>query len=88
MEIEKFKKELENICNIYSWNPSNIQLFAICKDVAELSASGREASKSDLENIILSHIKDVRFLALEGVDNTDLKMLLLLATKVSESGKK
>ena len=85
MALKEFKNALEKHSNIHRWSPSDAQLKKIALEIKARIASGQTINQSDLQGIITACVKDTVFVLFEGVDNADLKTLLLLATKVAES---
>ena len=84
MSLNEFKNELESKLLITEWSPSDEQLRSIANNIKQLGYSPR---KSDVEKAVLDVVGSYQGLVLEAIDNTDLKALLLLATKVLENDK-
>lgn len=82
MSLEKFKKELESALMITDWAPSIVELEEIAK---RLKAFRGEPSKSNIANIVHDVVGSYEEMCLEGVDNSDLTTLLLLATKTAST---
>ncbi|EJI1394756.1 hypothetical protein NDL37_004523 [Vibrio parahaemolyticus] len=78
MSLHKFKAELEATLLITKWSPTTDQLEEIVNRIKTLK--GR-AEKSDIARIVHDVVGSYECMCLEGVDNTDLTTLLLLATK-------
>lgn len=78
MSLQNLKKELESLLNITNWSPSDEQLGLIANRLRRLR--GRP-TKADVESIVLEVVGTYQCFFLEGVDNSDLTTLLLLATK-------
>lgn len=81
MEIIYFKKELETLLLITNWSPTEANLIEIACRIQKISDS---ASKHDIETIVSDVIGPYECMMMEGVDNTDLTTLLLLATKMAK----
>lgn len=78
MSIENLKKELEAVLLITKWEPTEKDLILISHKINSLQG---KVSKSDIEKIVLEVVGSYKCISLEGVDNTDLTTLLLMATK-------
>lgn len=78
MSTENLKKELEAVLSITKWEPTEKDLTLIAQKIENLR--GR-ASKSDIAKIVLEVVGPYKCIFLEGIDNTDLTTLLLMATK-------
>ena len=74
--LTDFKAELERTLRIVKWDPSERDLMTI----ARRAASTRSNSPADLTSIVVEVYPNARFLNLEGLDNSDLRTLLALAT--------
>lgn len=81
MSTENLKKELEAALLITNWSPSESELHEIARRIKSLSST---ASKTDIEKIVLDVVDSYECEAMEGVDNTDLTTLLLMATKTTK----
>ncbi|WP_027252545.1 hypothetical protein [Photobacterium halotolerans] len=81
MSITNLKRELEAALLITDWSPTEDELREIGNRIKKL---GRSASKTDIEKIVYDVVGSYECMALEGVDNTDLTTLLLLATKTTK----
>jgi hypothetical protein len=82
MSLDVLKKELEAALLITDWSPSTAEL----KEIAiRLKAFKGIPSKANIGNIVLEVVGSYEAMALEGVDNSDLTTLLLLATKTASS---
>ncbi|ELL0573397.1 hypothetical protein Q6U63_002724 [Vibrio fluvialis] len=82
MSIENLKKELEAALLITDWSPTEAELNEIARQMKSLGSS---ASKGDIEQIVYEVVGPYECMIMEGIDNTDLTTLLLLATKVTKS---
>ncbi|MBP6437605.1 MAG: hypothetical protein KA288_09425 [Paludibacteraceae bacterium] len=80
MNIMNFKKELEAVFLITDWSPTESNLHEITRRIKDLRST---ASKADVEKIIHDVVGPFERILMEGVDNTDLTTLLLMATKVT-----
>jgi hypothetical protein len=81
MSTENLKKELEAALLITNWSPSESELHEIARQIKSLSST---ASKTDIEKIVLDVVGSYECMSMEGVDNTDLTTLLLMATKTTK----
>ena len=82
MSIQLLKKELESALLITSWSPSDDQLRDIAQKLREFKG---KPNKVNISKVVLSDIESYESMMLEGVDNSDLTTLLLLATKTDTS---
>ncbi|MDX7792658.1 hypothetical protein SJS84_18335 [Aeromonas caviae] len=82
MSIQLLKKELESALLITSWSPSDDQLREIAQKLREFKG---KPNKANISKVVLSVIESYESMMLEGVDNSDLTTLLLLATKTDTS---
>jgi len=73
--IANFRAELENILVPHKWSPTRQQLDAI----AERVASEQPRGIASVGTIVCSVCPGTQLLAMEGTDNSDLRMLLSLA---------
>ena len=85
MSLKKLKNEIESALMITEWSPTESELKEILKRLKEFQG---EATKSNIENIVLNVVGSYKALSLEGEDNSDLTTLLLLATKMVPSDDK
>jgi len=81
MEIIYFKKELETLLLITNWSPTEANLIEIAGRIQKISDLG---SKHDIKTIVSDVIGPYECMMMEGIDNTDLTTLLLLATKMAK----
>ncbi|MFM8443328.1 MAG: hypothetical protein ACKN9W_08305 [Methylococcus sp.] len=79
MNIRTLKAELESALMITKWSPTDNQLFEIAKKLKDFKG---KPTKSNIEKIVLDVVGTYQGVMLEGVDNSDLTTLLMLATKV------
>ncbi len=82
MSLDILKKELEAELLITNWSPSRAELREIAKRLKEFDGT---PSKSNVELIVHDVIGAYEAMTLEGVDNSDLTTLLLLATRTASS---
>ncbi|EHJ9977319.1 hypothetical protein VPH80_004644 [Vibrio parahaemolyticus] len=82
MSLQILKKELESALLITSWSPSDADLKEIAKKLREFEG---QPNKGNISSIVLSVVGSYESILLEGVDNSDLTTLLLLATKTDAS---
>jgi len=81
MSTENLKKELEAALLITKWSPTERELHEIARRIKSLSSA---TSKADVEKIVLDVVGSYECVSMEGVDNTDLTTLLLMATKTTK----
>ncbi|MNJ24017.1 hypothetical protein D3C77_184210 [compost metagenome] len=84
-DLQELKLQLERICHISKWNPSNYQLLAIREDIRAIISSGGRPTASDVERLVARRVPNAIYAMLEGVDNSDLKALLLIALQATAS---
>ncbi len=82
MSLQILKKELESALLITNWSPSNDELREIARKLREFKG---EANEANISKIVLNVVGSYESISLEGVDNSDLTTLLLLATKTDTS---
>ncbi|MDL0433991.1 hypothetical protein QPM17_22885 [Marinobacter sp. TBZ242] len=80
MSTENLKKELEAALLITDWSPTERDLREIAIRIKGLRGT---VSKIDIEKIVHDVVGSYESMAMEGVDNTDLTTLLLMATKTT-----
>lgn len=85
--FSELKKELEIVCQIYNWNPSNEQLLNISNDIKSRHSGYESTNQSEIVSIITNHCPDASFIIKEGVDNSDLNTLLALAIATTKTEK-
>jgi hypothetical protein len=79
MRNDLFKQQLEKICKIHNWNPTDANLDSIRVEFEILLIQGRELKMRECQDVINKHCSNVTFLTFEGVDNSDLNALLAIA---------
>lgn len=82
MSTESLKNELEAALSITDWSPTESQLNEIARQIRSLDSA---ASKTNIEKIVLDVVGSDTCMTMEGVDNTDLTTLLLMATKTTNN---
>lgn len=80
-QLSILKRSLEDACSIVAWNPSSSQL----QQIAKLLAKSNAIEKDDVAGIVASVCPNTKFIALEGIDNSDLRMLIALAIQVANA---
>ncbi|MCF7821345.1 MAG: hypothetical protein K9M17_02755 [Mariprofundaceae bacterium] len=80
MSTENLKKELEAALSITDWSPTENDLHEIARRIEGLGGS---RSKTDIEKIVHDVVGSYESMLMEGIDNTDLTTLLLMATKTT-----
>jgi hypothetical protein len=78
MSLSNLKKELESILLITKWSPSDKDLQLIASRLRKLQGM---PTKNSVGQVVLEIVGSYESIALEGIDNSDLTTLLLLATK-------
>ena len=78
MNIDLLKKELETALGIISWEPSDDDIREIAERLKKFKG---EPTKSNIEKIVLEVVGSCQCMSMEGLDNSDLNTLLILATK-------
>ena len=73
--LSEFKLGLERTLKIVSWSPTEHDLITIAQEVAR----GRVAGSDDLSNIVSRVCPGTLRMVTEGLDNSDLRTLLVLA---------
>lgn len=77
--LQEFKLELERALHIIRWEPTNDELLRIAQDISRF----KPALSSDLSVIVLQVCPKIGRLINEGQDNSDLRLLLAIATAVA-----
>jgi isopropylmalate/homocitrate/citramalate synthase len=81
MSIENLKKALETALLITDWSPTERDLQEIFRRIKNLRGL---TSKTDIEKIVYDVVGSYECMVMDGVDNTDLTTLLLMATKTTD----
>ncbi|TPG84747.1 hypothetical protein [Pseudomonas mandelii] len=84
-DLRDFKALLERVAHISKWCPSTDQLRSIREDIKRTISSRGKLTVGDVEGIIARRVPDAIYAMLEGVDNSDLKALLLIAQQATAS---
>jgi len=79
--MEQFKRQLEKDLLIIKWNPTQEQLKEIKNRILQLK---EPVKKSDIEKIVLEIYGSYECIVLESVDNSDLSLLLKLASNTND----
>lgn len=79
MSIANLKNEIESVLLITNWSPSESDLYEIS---TKIKVSSSTLTKRKLEEIVYSVVGSFEQMILEGVDNSDLTTILMMATKV------
>jgi hypothetical protein len=85
MNIKALKTELESALMITKWSPTDDQLFEIARKLKSFKGDSTELS---IEKIVMGVVGSYESMILEGIDNSDLTTLLMLATKVDSNSDK
>lgn len=80
----QFKKDLESICSIFSWNPTGHQLESLRNEINLLLKQGKAFDKNALHRLIEKHCPGAVTLSTKGIDNSDLNALLTIAINRSK----
>ncbi|MDP2128309.1 MAG: hypothetical protein Q8K97_13130 [Pseudohongiella sp.] len=80
MSTENLKKELEAALLITDWSPTVSDLREISRRIKSLKGT---VSRTDIETIVCDVVDSCEYGVMEGVDNTDLTTLLLMATRTN-----
>lgn len=80
--LSEFKKYLEEHCGIVRWSPSERDL----KEIAQRVTRAQPRSADELAIVVLEVCPDLIRLSMEGLDNSDLRALLALATAAAAKG--
>lgn len=80
--LAQFQKSLEISCRIARWSPSDSDL----KEIARRISIFRPDSPSDAASIVNKVCPNTLFSVMEGLDNSDLRTLLALATAAATQG--
>ena len=80
-DILKFKQELEKALLITKWNPTEEQLIKIKNKISKLKPPIKTI---DIKKIILEEYGTFECIVLEGIDNSDLSLLLRLASNTND----
>lgn len=81
MEHDFTKAELELFFKIVEWNPSDHQVLLINREIRRRYRNGERLSLNECQSIVSAICKGALFVAVEGVDNSDLNTILAMATK-------
>ena len=81
--MQDLKHQIEITCRIAEWNPTSLQVREIIKRISDLEKTSDSITLADLQYIVNDIVGNIVFHLLEGVDNSDLKALLVLATRAS-----
>jgi len=75
------KEQLERLCKIRKWAPTEFQIEQIVNHIESEIKNGIIHTVSDCQGIISNYCKGATFYLTDGIDNSDLNALLLLALK-------
>ena len=82
MSLDYFKNELEAALMITTWSPTEHQLKEIAKKIKEFKG---EPTTANIAKLVLEVVGSYESISMQGIDNSDLTTLLLLATKTVPS---
>jgi hypothetical protein len=80
MDLQALKSYIEKAFNFVGWHPTDKQLQEIARRIRTTQPLTQQALAQIIEDVSPHHT----VWALEGIDNTDLDTLLLMATKASQ----
>lgn len=80
--LTDFKAELARTLCIVKWDPSERDLMTIARRAAGIESN----SPADLTIIVAEVCPGALFVMMEGLDNSDLRTLLALATAAATQG--
>lgn len=83
MKYNALKIEIEKLCEIASWNPSQQQLEEIANEISRI----KPKNINEIGGIVTSVCPGTTFICLEGIDNSDVRTLLALAIQASKEKK-
>ncbi len=78
----EFKRCLQSSCSIAHWSPSDSNL----REIARRLDRSRPKSRADAARIVIEVCPGTIFAVMEGIDNSDLRTLLALATAAATKG--
>lgn len=81
MSTDNLKRELEAALLINNRSPTESELNEIARRIKSLSIT---TSNNDIDQIVLDVVGSYERMPMEGIDNTDLTTLLLMATKTAK----
>ena len=82
--VQAFKQAVERECAIVAWTPTTQQLHELANSLVR----GRPRSMDDARALVDAAFPNVPRRLTEGVDNSDLKTLLVLALAAASAGPK
>lgn len=80
-QLSRLKRSLEDACSIVAWNPTSPQL----QQIAKLLVNSSAIENGDVAGIVASVCPNTKFIVMEGIDNSDLRMLVALAIQVANT---
>ncbi|HIF6198069.1 hypothetical protein CGI23_24675 [Vibrio parahaemolyticus] len=84
--MNEFKRNLELLCEIAEWEPSEQQLLQVRNEILRVSKQ-REITENDVKIIVCDLFPDATYFCMEGVDTKDVETLLALLLKATEEQK-
>jgi len=82
LNLTEFRLELERQLRIHRWKPTDTQLQLIASAIKRRLAI-HSPTDIDVLEIVRKYANIESFFIMDGVDHSDLKTLLLLATKAN-----
>jgi len=75
-QLARFKEQLEQDCRIAQWAPTSVHLHEIARRIA----SAKQPTVGIAHQAVVSVCPGTTFAIEEGVDNSDIRVVLALAT--------
>ena len=79
---------LRKHCKLINWSPSSKEIESIKNDIEDAINTGERLSITRCQDIISTHCGIIEIILLDGVDNSDLNTLLVMAMKAYKIGRK
>lgn len=79
MTIFNLKREIEAALLITNWSPTDSDLREIARKIRKKNGS---LTRGELEEIVSSVVGSFTHAVMEGLDNSDLITILMMATKI------
>lgn len=81
-QLASFRRQLERDCKIVRWAPTSDDL----REIARRIASAGHQTEDIAHQAVISVCPRTIFSVMEGIDNSDIRVLLALATSVASEG--
>lgn len=82
--MNRLESVLRDYCRLIDWHPTPAQLYSIAHEIDYEINSGKVISRTVCQNIISRHCGVTKVFLTDGVDNSDLNVLLTIAIKSME----